>query len=248
MLRFFRSLRRKLLEDGHLNKYFWYAIGEVFLVVIGILIALQINNWNQSRIETKELNLLLLSISKNMAQDIEEVEIKVRDTQEARILATNFLNISSAEEVDLDSLGDQLSAIFVEYYININDSGFDALKSSGLIGKLRDTEFEELLFNYYIKVELVRDIETSGNEFIEEMEAEAAKTGAFINIFDLFFMKEKNEEPDKEAILTAINDVINSTAVRGAAGRVAIRTDVIVAYNELIEIANRFIDLVEELD
>lgn len=49
MFRFFRILRRKLLEEDKFRKYFWYAIGEVFLVVIGILIALQINNWNEDR-------------------------------------------------------------------------------------------------------------------------------------------------------------------------------------------------------
>lgn len=51
MLRFFRILRRKLLENGNFQKYFWYALGEILLVVIGILIALQINNWNEERKE-----------------------------------------------------------------------------------------------------------------------------------------------------------------------------------------------------
>jgi hypothetical protein len=46
MLKFFRRIRRKLLDEGSLRKYLVYAIGEITLVVIGILIALQINNWN----------------------------------------------------------------------------------------------------------------------------------------------------------------------------------------------------------
>ena len=46
MLRFFRLLRKKLLEYNNARKYFFYALGEIFLVVIGILIALSINNWN----------------------------------------------------------------------------------------------------------------------------------------------------------------------------------------------------------
>lgn len=49
MLRFFRKIRQNLLENGNIRKYLWYAVGEVFLVVIGILIALQINNWNEER-------------------------------------------------------------------------------------------------------------------------------------------------------------------------------------------------------
>ncbi len=59
MLRFFRLLRRKLLEEGDIRKYIWYAIGEILLVVLGILIALQINNWNEDRIlRNKEVKLL----------------------------------------------------------------------------------------------------------------------------------------------------------------------------------------------
>lgn len=59
MLKFFRRIRRKLLDEASLRKYFFYAIGEIALVVIGILIALQINNWNESRKEEKlEIKLL----------------------------------------------------------------------------------------------------------------------------------------------------------------------------------------------
>ena len=59
MLKFFQRIRRKLLDEGNLKRYFIYSIGEILLVVIGILIALQINNWNQqnrdSRTEEKAL-------------------------------------------------------------------------------------------------------------------------------------------------------------------------------------------------
>ena len=46
MIKFFRHIRQNLLNEGKTTKYFKYAIGEIILVVIGILIALQINNWN----------------------------------------------------------------------------------------------------------------------------------------------------------------------------------------------------------
>lgn len=47
MIKFFKKIRQNLLNKGKTNKYFKYAIGEIVLVVIGILIALQINNWNE---------------------------------------------------------------------------------------------------------------------------------------------------------------------------------------------------------
>ena len=49
MLKFFRRIRRKLLSESKFSKYLIYAIGEILLVVIGILLALQINNWNENR-------------------------------------------------------------------------------------------------------------------------------------------------------------------------------------------------------
>ena len=49
MLRIFRNIRQKLAAENNIAKYLRYAIGEIFLVVIGILIALQINNWNENR-------------------------------------------------------------------------------------------------------------------------------------------------------------------------------------------------------
>jgi hypothetical protein len=67
MIKFFRKIRQNLLNEGKTTRYFKYAIGEIVLVVIGILIALQINNWNEARKATIEEITLL----KNIQQDIE---------------------------------------------------------------------------------------------------------------------------------------------------------------------------------
>ncbi len=69
MIKFFRHIRKDLMETGKTGKYFKYAIGEIVLVVIGILIALQINNWNEfnkeRKQETKVLTELLSSLKNN---------------------------------------------------------------------------------------------------------------------------------------------------------------------------------------
>ena len=62
MIKFFRHIRRQLISENKTGKYFKYAIGEIILVVIGILIALQINNFNNSRQETKIEQAYLLSL------------------------------------------------------------------------------------------------------------------------------------------------------------------------------------------
>ena len=59
MIKFFRKIRQNLLSENKFSKYLIYAIGEIILVVIGILIALQINNWNES-----EKNQVVLNNSK----------------------------------------------------------------------------------------------------------------------------------------------------------------------------------------
>ena len=59
MIKFFRKIRQNLIMENKTGKYFKYAIGEIFLVVIGILIALQINNWNEGR-KSSQLELKIL--------------------------------------------------------------------------------------------------------------------------------------------------------------------------------------------
>ena len=67
MLKFFRIIRQRLLTENKFNKYLIYALGEIALVVIGILIALQINNWNQNRIENQIEKRLLKELFENLS-------------------------------------------------------------------------------------------------------------------------------------------------------------------------------------
>ncbi|SDR02246.1 DUF6090 family protein [Flagellimonas zhangzhouensis] len=70
MIKFFRKIRQNLLSEGKTGKYLKYAIGEIILVVIGILIALQINNWNENRknnlLEQQLLKALLTEFETNL--------------------------------------------------------------------------------------------------------------------------------------------------------------------------------------
>jgi len=67
MLKFFRKIRKKLIEQNNVRKYLLYATGEILLVVIGILIALQVNNWNEER----KLKLLEVSYYESLLQDLQ---------------------------------------------------------------------------------------------------------------------------------------------------------------------------------
>jgi len=81
MIKLFRNIRKKLLvENNSVNRntnYFKYAIGEIFLVVIGILIALQVNNWNETRLEQKRINQYAKSLVQDLKNDIDMLEVSL---------------------------------------------------------------------------------------------------------------------------------------------------------------------------
>ena len=70
MIKIFRKIRYDLLSNGQTSKYLKYAIGEILLVVIGILIALQINNWNQVKKDDKILREYLGKIKSHTQEDM----------------------------------------------------------------------------------------------------------------------------------------------------------------------------------
>lgn len=69
MIKFFRHIRQQLLADSKFSRYLIYAIGEIILVVIGILIALQINNWNEGRKEAKHEQAILSNLVEDLKAD-----------------------------------------------------------------------------------------------------------------------------------------------------------------------------------
>ncbi len=80
MIKLFRNIRKQLLAEGKTTRYIKYAIGEILLVVIGILIALQINTWNQNKENTKQenqiLNQLLIEYTNNLNQLNSKIDIR----------------------------------------------------------------------------------------------------------------------------------------------------------------------------
>ena len=70
MIKFFRRIRRQLLSESKFSKYLLYAIGEIVLVVIGILIALSINNWNQKRRDVAEEIVILTNLKEDLKADL----------------------------------------------------------------------------------------------------------------------------------------------------------------------------------
>ena len=83
MIPFFRKIRKKMADDNRPLKYMRYAVGEIVLVVIGILIALQMNNWNEDRKESLTIKNVLFEIKEDLSQDKAElehnIELRIKD-------------------------------------------------------------------------------------------------------------------------------------------------------------------------
>jgi len=98
MIKFFRKIRQKMLNENKFNTYLIYAIGEIVLVVIGILIALSINNWNENRkLQNEELSLLL-EVKSNLEVTLNNFK---KDTLFNFITIHEFRKIETYIEEDL---------------------------------------------------------------------------------------------------------------------------------------------------
>lgn len=165
MIQLFRKIRRKLLSEGKIAQYIKYAIGEITLVVIGILIALQINNWNQAKNDTKALHEYLVKIKSHTKEDLLQLDTlivsrrKVADVcKEARM---SILNKTEEENLLLFMIS---GLAFAEYYFKPNTGGYQALKNSNYFGKINNTKLDSLLAKYHSKINDIAENEKGYNE------------------------------------------------------------------------------------
>jgi hypothetical protein len=79
MIKFFRKIRFDLMEKNKTGKYIKYAIGEIVLVVIGILIALQINNWNEMRKLQNTMKSVYSIIKTDLQSDIKNIDLVIKE-------------------------------------------------------------------------------------------------------------------------------------------------------------------------
>ena len=100
MIKFFRHIRRKLLSESRFSRYLLYAIGEIALVMIGILLALQVNNWNEHRKESQAIQGFYMSMIDELDINIKRgLEIKRRDSL-LIIDHTRLLHILNNRQID----------------------------------------------------------------------------------------------------------------------------------------------------
>jgi hypothetical protein len=160
MIKFFRKIRQKMLNESKFSKYLLYAIGEIVLVVIGILIALQINNWNEARKENTKLKKAIKSVYIDLVSDSLLIYERLPLVNQRNTEITNLLRRSYASETNLDTLVQIMKNEFpVRWYSSptYNTNTFSNLKSTGTFDIL-PLEIKKSLSNYYTTIETNQDL------------------------------------------------------------------------------------------
>jgi hypothetical protein len=148
MINFFKKIRQHLLTENKFSKYLLYALGEIILVVIGILIALQVNNWNEDRKESLTIKNVLTEIKEDLIQDKAELELGLKlriEDSEAQKRIIHVLETKSSYDENVRS---DLGRIHLARNVFSASKGYDLLKELNL-GALKDKELRILLTQYY---------------------------------------------------------------------------------------------------
>ncbi len=135
MIKFFRKIRQKLLSENKFGKYLTYAIGEIVLVVIGILIALQINNWNEKQKLAEKTQEYYGQLLDDLKSDI---KFSTHYLKESSIYLNEYNKYTDAYDQDvLDPIQfyEQISKLDLETPpLTFNTNTIESLQSTGDIG------------------------------------------------------------------------------------------------------------------
>ncbi len=133
MIPFFRRIRKKMSDNNQVLKYSRYAIGEIILVVIGILIALQINTWNQSRLRVKKEIEILKSFQGQFQEDLDEFDVSLAFYRGAKISIGIILDHIENDRPYNDSLKNHFFTS-TRFYgdSDLDNNVFETLKSVGV--------------------------------------------------------------------------------------------------------------------
>ncbi|WP_179345532.1 DUF6090 family protein [Winogradskyella ursingii] len=175
MIKFFRNIRESMINQGKTKKYLLYAIGEIILVVIGILIALQINNWNEKRKQTRYERELIVQLKKDLEFNIKDIRLNI----ELQTLCIESCDVLIDHINNNGIYQDSLLLHFAQSGLwtkaILNAGAYSTVKSRGL-DVISEPKLRELIFNIY-EGDLVW-IKQMENIVIEQIEDFRTEKGA----------------------------------------------------------------------
>lgn len=170
MINAFRKIRKKLAAENKVMAYLRYAIGEILLVVIGILIALQVNNWNSARIEKNKESVYLKNIKRDLVEQIRSIDIQMNAELDFSNTAKPVLGYYKKHhqfKVDSSFTSAIGSLTSRRTFVKINPT-YTELLSSGNVDIISDNKFKGNLINYYQELERVELIINKNNNLFTD--------------------------------------------------------------------------------
>ena len=154
MIKLFRHIRQSLIMENKTGMYLKYAIGEIVLVVIGILIALQINNWNEQRKDDKLEAEYYCRLLEDTRQDLEQVNQFIKASEDRLVASNQAVRLLQQEKAKKVDVGNQLGLSILAIYSDFspNNSAFEDLKSGANLNIIKDKNIIKAINNYFNKV------------------------------------------------------------------------------------------------
>jgi Family of unknown function (DUF6090) len=197
MFKFFRTIRLDLMENKNSGKYFKYAIGEIILVVIGILVAMSINNWNQQRLQNGKEQGALLNLKEDFEANSESFETIISSLEKSIKADLQVLNhTGNKPKPKTQEEFDKLLNFITQQNEFYPQNGFlDDLLNSGKLGIIRNQALRVKLSSWYpmtnkIKVrdlEVDRKIDLMTNYIFKHgswLDADAVSTTETVKKYD----------------------------------------------------------------
>jgi hypothetical protein len=226
VIRYFTKLRHNLITQKNLRNYTLSAIGEVILVVLGVVIALQIDNWNESRKEREVEQTVLRQLREDYLSNLAQLENKMEIRNSIISAALFFLeSTDQPEQVNRDSLIATLTVLLI-------DPTFDPiendLSSTGDLRLVTNQKLKRLLSTWTADIVAVREIEQDWSTIVyEQLQSVFSGLGIsrdlanyFTNHLDLEWQLEKGVSMDKRTIGSArqgatVKEIADSKELEG---------------------------------
>lgn len=160
MIKFFRRIRQSLLSENKFSKYLLYAIGEIILVVLGILIALQINNNNEGKKQRKEELHYLKNIKTDLQLNIAHLDSYISSRETAIASANSIIEHYEGKPIeDLETFNIQTVNIYTwKKFSQINNT-FQELMNSGKLALISNDSIKSVLLNMESLYKTLKDEE-----------------------------------------------------------------------------------------
>lgn len=173
MISIFKALRIDSVLDKNFKKYFLYVLGEILLIVLGILIALEIDNRNKLNENSKKEILYLQSFQEDLRKDIGQIKAQLHTKEvllsELDEVFREFPDLPNRSEQELLEISNRLSPIAGQSIFVCNCSTFDAIQNSSEMQVITDFNLVQSLFNYYTLLNLIVAHDDLSNQYIRDV-------------------------------------------------------------------------------